>query len=65
MEISGTLSSLYVLSANSNTTLEVLHKTFGVNASFTRMYSHYQPTYYHLHVHFSHVKMTQGGRTMS
>ncbi|KAI9916245.1 hypothetical protein PsorP6_016917 [Peronosclerospora sorghi] len=65
MNISGTLSSLYVLPANSNTTLEVLHKKFGVNASFTRMYLHYQPTYYHLHVHFSHIKMTQGGRTMS
>ncbi|KAI9895730.1 hypothetical protein PsorP6_018749 [Peronosclerospora sorghi] len=52
--ISGTLSSLYVLPANSNTTLEVLHRKFGVNASFIR------PTYYHLYVHFSHVKMTQG-----
>ncbi|KAI9914409.1 hypothetical protein PsorP6_008353 [Peronosclerospora sorghi] len=27
------------------------------------MYLHYQPTYYHLHVHFSHVKMTQGTYT--
>ncbi|KAI9895539.1 hypothetical protein PsorP6_018530 [Peronosclerospora sorghi] len=63
--ISGTLSSLYVLPANSNTTLEVLHRNFGVNASFIRMHLHYQPTYYHLHVHFSHVKMTQCGRTMS
>ncbi|KAI9915939.1 hypothetical protein PsorP6_007541 [Peronosclerospora sorghi] len=58
-QISGTLRSLYVLPTNSKPTLEVLHKKFGVNASFTRMYLHYQPTYYHLHVHFSHVKMTQ------
>ncbi|KUF76954.1 m7GpppX diphosphatase [Phytophthora nicotianae] len=28
--------------------------------SSIRMYFHYQPTYYHLHVHFSHVKMTLG-----
>ncbi|KAI9906818.1 hypothetical protein PsorP6_004208 [Peronosclerospora sorghi] len=61
--ISGTLSSLYVLPANSNTTLEVLHRTFGVNSISIRMYLHYQSTYYHLHVHFSHVKMTQGTNT--
>ncbi|CAH0520016.1 unnamed protein product [Peronospora belbahrii] len=40
--------------------LDVLSEKFGVNASSIRMYLHYQPTYYHLHVHFSHVKMTQG-----
>ncbi|KAI9918278.1 hypothetical protein PsorP6_012081 [Peronosclerospora sorghi] len=62
-QISGTLSSLYVFPANSNTTLEVLHRKFGVNASFIRMYLQHQPTYYHLHVHFSHVKMTQGTYT--
>lgn len=43
-----------------NASLEILNKKFGVNASSIRMYLHYQPTYYHLHVHFSHVKMTQG-----
>jgi m7GpppX diphosphatase len=46
--------------ANRNASLEVLSAKFGVKASSIRMYLHYQPTYYHLHVHFSHVKMTQG-----
>ncbi|KUF91705.1 m7GpppX diphosphatase [Phytophthora nicotianae] len=43
-----------------NASLEVLNEKFGVDPSSIRMYLHYQPTYYHLHVHFSHVKMTQG-----
>ncbi|ETL94483.1 hypothetical protein F442_07843 [Phytophthora nicotianae P10297] len=43
-----------------NTCLQVLNTKFGVEPSSIRMYFHYQPTYYHLHVHFSHVKMTLG-----
>ncbi|RLN97011.1 hypothetical protein BBJ28_00016627 [Nothophytophthora sp. Chile5] len=43
-----------------NASLEVLSEKFGVRASSVRMYVHYQPTYYHLHVHFSHVKMIHG-----
>ncbi|CAI5746713.1 unnamed protein product [Peronospora destructor] len=40
--------------------LQALSEKFGVSASSIRMYLHYQPTYYQLHVHFSHVKMTHG-----
>ncbi|KUF84581.1 Bzip transcription factor [Phytophthora nicotianae] len=43
-----------------NICLQVLNTKFGVEPSSIRMYFHYQPTYYHLHVHFSHVKMTLG-----
>lgn len=43
-----------------NESLEVLHNKFGINSSSLRVYFHYQPTYYHLHVHFSHVKMLHG-----
>ncbi|CEG35631.1 scavenger mrna-decapping enzyme [Plasmopara halstedii] len=53
-------SNLKLLRNIRNAGLEVLREKFGVNPSSIRMYLHYQPTYYHLHVHFSHVKMTQG-----
>ncbi|KAE9330892.1 hypothetical protein PR003_g15217 [Phytophthora rubi] len=53
-------SHLKLLRNIRNAGLEVLSEKFGVKASSIRMYLHYQPTYYHLHVHFSHVKMTQG-----
>ncbi|KAF4320119.1 hypothetical protein JM18_002021 [Phytophthora kernoviae] len=45
---------------NIRASLEMLTAKFGVNASSLRLYIHYQPTCYHLHVHFSHVKMTHG-----
>ncbi|KAL3671715.1 hypothetical protein V7S43_003625 [Phytophthora oleae] len=53
-------SHLKLLRNIRNAGLDILNEKFGVNASSIRMYLHYQPTYYHLHVHFSHVKMTQG-----
>ncbi|POM64222.1 Scavenger mRNA-decapping enzyme DcpS [Phytophthora palmivora] len=53
-------SHLKLLRNIRNASLEILQEKFGVNPSSIRMYLHYQPTYYHLHVHFSHVKMTQG-----
>ncbi|KAK1945150.1 m7GpppX diphosphatase [Phytophthora citrophthora] len=53
-------SHLKLLRNIRNASLDVLNEKFGVNPSSIRMYLHYQPTYYHLHVHFSHVKMTQG-----
>ena len=34
---------------------EVARERYGVPASQVRVYVHYQPTYYHLHVHFTHV----------
>uniref|UniRef100_A0AAV1V5X7 m7GpppX diphosphatase n=1 Tax=Peronospora matthiolae TaxID=2874970 RepID=A0AAV1V5X7_9STRA len=43
-----------------NACLNILREKYGVNASSIRAYLHYQPTYYHLHVHFSHVKILQG-----
>ncbi|GLD93858.1 hypothetical protein PINS_up002463 [Pythium insidiosum] len=43
--------------------LEALHAQFGVSPSAFRIYVHYQPTYYHFHVHFSHVKLTEGTQT--
>lgn len=44
--------------------LEALKTQFGVPSSSLRIYVHYQPTYYHFHVHFSHVKMNFGAFTI-
>nr|CCA24557.1 scavenger mRNAdecapping enzyme DcpS putative [Albugo laibachii Nc14] len=40
--------------------LKVLRERFQVEASSLRVYFHYQPTYYHLHVHFTHIKISNG-----
>ncbi|BFZ16203.1 hypothetical protein BsWGS_19242 [Bradybaena similaris] len=38
-----------------------IEKQFGVKADKLRIYFHYQPSYYHLHVHFTHVKFEAPG----
>ncbi|KAJ0408012.1 hypothetical protein P43SY_000216 [Pythium insidiosum] len=43
--------------------LRALQEQFGVLPSAFRIYVHYQPTYYHFHIHFSHVKLTEGTHT--
>ncbi|CCI46858.1 unnamed protein product [Albugo candida] len=43
-----------------DTCLEVIRKQFQVEASSLRIYFHYQPTYYHLHVHFTHLNISNG-----
>lgn len=53
-------SHLKLLQNVRKASLQVLSSKFGVEPSSVRMYFHYQPTYYHLHVHFSHVKMIFG-----
>ena len=37
-------------------TQEVIKESYGLSADVVRAYLHYQPSYYHLHVHFTHVK---------
>lgn len=49
------LPLLYSIRDNSYATIE---KLFGVPRCEIRAFFHYHPTYYHLHVHFCHVKMT-------
>jgi m7GpppX diphosphatase len=48
------LPMLYSIRDNSYATIE---KLFGLPRSEIRVFFHYHPTYYHLHVHFCHVKM--------
>lgn len=43
-----------------DTCLAALKAQFKIPSSSLRVYVHYQPTYYHFHVHFSHVKMNFG-----
>jgi m7GpppX diphosphatase len=38
--------------------LRAIHEKYGVEASSVRVYIHYYPSYYHLHVHFVHVANT-------
>ena len=35
--------------------LQVIKERFGVAANQLRLYVHYQPSYYHFHVHVTHV----------
>ena len=36
--------------------LKAIEEKFGVNRQSIRVFFHYTPTFYHLHVHFAHVK---------
>lgn len=37
---------------------ETILKEFGIRGDELRVYLHYQPSYYHLHVHFTHINYT-------
>ena len=40
---------------------EAIEKRYGVTSSSVRVYFHYVPSYYHLHVHFTHVNYDTPG----
>lgn len=40
--------------------LEIVPKRYKVSSSHLRLYFHYQPSYYHLHVHVSHLNYESG-----
>ncbi|KAL5014599.1 hypothetical protein ScPMuIL_008869 [Solemya velum] len=44
-----------------NKGLANIKEHFGVPETKLRIYLHYQPSYYHLHVHFTHVKLENPG----
>lgn len=35
---------------------KAISKKYNVSAEYLRIYIHYQPSYYHFHIHFSSVK---------
>ncbi|XP_033746373.1 m7GpppX diphosphatase-like [Pecten maximus] len=41
--------------------MEAIRKEFGVKPSKLRMYVHYQPSYHHFHVHFTHLALDAPG----
>lgn len=41
--------------------LDAIEKKFGVRKSQVRVYVHYPPSFYHLHVHFCHIKFQPPG----
>ncbi len=40
---------------------QAIQDKYGVSADQLRIYLHYQPTYYHLHIHFNHIKSDCAG----
>ena len=40
--------------------MQAIMSRYGVAADQLRVYLHYQPSYYHLHMHFLHVKHDAG-----
>ena len=40
---------------------KAIFEKYGVHSSQLRIYLHYQPSYYHLHVHYTHLKYQDGG----
>uniref|UniRef100_H2ZLJ5 m7GpppX diphosphatase n=1 Tax=Ciona savignyi TaxID=51511 RepID=H2ZLJ5_CIOSA len=41
--------------------LAVIEEKFGLKSSELRVYFHYQPSYYHLHIHFNNVELDMPG----
>jgi m7GpppX diphosphatase len=39
-----------------NKSLEIIETKYGIKKNKIRAYLHYQPSFYHLHVHFTHIK---------
>lgn len=44
-----------------NKGVEAIKSKYGVEKNELRVYFHYQPSYYHLHVHFNHIHYDVGG----
>lgn len=42
----------------------VIEEQYNVAEDQLRIYLHYQPSYYHLHIHFTHVKFDAPGTTV-
>ncbi|KAH3819118.1 m7GpppX diphosphatase-like [Dreissena polymorpha] len=56
-----TADSLPLLNNILHKGLDAIKERFGVPSSQVHVYLHYQPSYYHLHVHFAHVQCEAPG----
>jgi m7GpppX diphosphatase len=54
-------SHLPLLSSIQSKSLEAIKSKFDLDASQIRAYFHYQPSFYHLHVHFTYLKFDAPG----
>ena len=54
-------SHLPMLESIKKNSLEAINTKFGLNPAQVRAYFHYQPSYYHLHVHFTNLKFDAPG----
>ena len=45
--------------------LELIKSKYGINSNKPKIFFHYQPSFYHLHVHFQHIKFDSGNVTAS
>ena len=52
---------LPLLKSIDNEARTVLSEKLKIDADKFRVYIHYQPSFYHLHVHFTHIKSESGG----
>lgn len=41
--------------------LQTIESKYGLKRSKIRAYLHYQPSFYHLHVHFTHINFSMSG----
>jgi m7GpppX diphosphatase len=63
LPVDKTLRSIRSLNSSHNsllehmkyTTLDVIKKIYNLNESYIKMFFHYEPSTYHLHIHFVHV----------
>ncbi|XP_074646587.1 m7GpppX diphosphatase-like [Tubulanus polymorphus] len=46
-------------------TVAVVEEKYGITRSQLRMYFHYQPSYYHLHIHVTHLKYDAPGSNIT
>lgn len=53
--------SLPLLKNIKTSALKAIRETYGVAPDKLHAYFHYQPAYYHLHVHFTHIKLEAPG----
>jgi len=59
-----TATHLPLLKKIMNKGMDTISKKYGVPSTQIRAYFHYYPSYYHLHVHFSHLMFDAGGTTV-
>ena len=53
-------SHIHLLEYMKYTTLKVIQEKYGLNEENVRMYFHYEPSTYHLHIHFVNIASNEG-----